>query len=148
MFWNFISQILVKAHIFREGHTILRSLHLTFDYSTSTYSQKYLWPSQDLSTLLYWLHFIAKLQLVSVLYTNQSLHDLGLISSTWFRYKMWRNVGFVLQNSQNWLIFYLKSTELSHNIYIESVILHWRFLVLYAFLNLPFYKNMINLMSK
>ena len=44
-----------KVHIFWEGHTILRNLHLTFDYST--YSQKVkkgeiLWPPQNIWTLL------------------------------------------------------------------------------------------------
>ena len=31
----------IKVHIFREGHKILRNLHLTFDYSTQNFVVEY-----------------------------------------------------------------------------------------------------------
>ena len=36
---------------------------------------------------------------------NQSLHDLDLIYSIWFRYKMQRNVGFVVKIAKSGLFF-------------------------------------------
>ena len=51
---------------------------------------------------------------------NQSLNDLDLISSIWFRYKMWRNVGFVLKIAKSGLFFDLKLTESNNNIYFFS----------------------------
>ena len=42
------------------------------------------------------------------------------IFSIWFRYKMWRNIGFLLKMAKIGFIFDLKSTELSCNIYFFS----------------------------
>ena len=42
------------------------------------------------------------------------------ISSIWFRYKMWRKVGFLLKMAKIGFIFNLKLTELSSNIYFFS----------------------------
>ena len=42
------------------------------------------------------------------------------ISSIWFRYKMWRNVGFVLKIAKSGLFSYLKLTESNNNIYFFS----------------------------
>ena len=42
------------------------------------------------------------------------------ISSIWFRYKMWRNVGFVLKIAKSGLFFDLKLTESNNNIYFFS----------------------------
>ena len=53
----FTKTIPSKVHIFWEGHKILRNVPLTFEYST--YGQKlgedfakFLWPSQDIWTLI------------------------------------------------------------------------------------------------
>ena len=74
----------------------------------------------------YWIWYCPKkwskyhLDTIQTRFTNQSLHDLDLISSIWFRYKMWRNVGFVLKIAKSGLFFDLKLTESNNNIYFFS----------------------------
>ena len=64
---------------------------------------------------------------VKINYINTSLNSQfdqesvpAWISSIWFRYKMWRNVGFVLKIAKSGLFFDLKLTESNNNIYFFS----------------------------
>ena len=60
--------LLFKVHIFWEGHKILQNLPLTFDHMYCSQKlgedfAKFLWPSQNIWTLLYTMNYITRILL-------------------------------------------------------------------------------------
>ena len=86
--WKTMNYAPFKVHIFGEGHKILRNIHLTFDYIQSKERwrfRKILWPSQNVWTLIIWLHKCLDL-IMSYLVLKVNICSVTKICSSTFEF--------------------------------------------------------------